>query len=173
MRARARHTHTRTPRIHARERERGCGVSPVSIYFLIAAKLSWPSWQVPSFSLEEQGEGGGPTDSRVEDRWRDGGRGGGRPYITAHEKRPSTGRLISEALPPPPFKANPRPGHESRHSTAPFHPPPSLFHLTRMKSVIFLLSISFDTEKKKKNPRRQRRVAAIFETWNSIICRDS
>lgn len=49
----------------------------------------------------------------------------GRPYITAHEKRPSTGRLISEALPPPPFKANPRPGHESRHSTA-FHP---LFHL--------------------------------------------
>lgn len=123
MRARARHTHTRTPRIHARERERGCGVSPVSIYFLIAAKLSWPSWQVPSFSLEEQGEGGGPTDSRVEDRWRDGGRGGGRPYITAHEKRPSTGRLISEALPPPPFKANPRPGHESRHSTAPFYPP--------------------------------------------------
>lgn len=66
---------------------------------------------------------GGPTDSRVEDRWRDGGRGGGRPYITAHEKRPSTGRLISEALPPPPFKANPRPGHESRHSTAPFYPP--------------------------------------------------
>lgn len=66
---------------------------------------------------------GGPTDSRVEDRWRDGGRRGGRPYITAHEKRPSTGRLISEALPPPPFKANPRPGHESRHSTAPFYPP--------------------------------------------------
>lgn len=47
---------------------------------------------------------------------------GGRSYITAHEKRPSTGRLISEALPPPPFKANPRPGHESRHSAA-FHPP--------------------------------------------------
>lgn len=61
---------------------------------------------------------------------------GGRSYITAHEKRPSTGRLISEALPPPPFKANPRPGHESRHS-----PPFSIFRLTRMKGVIFLLDI--------------------------------
>ncbi|KAG7208022.1 hypothetical protein KM043_009602 [Ampulex compressa] len=43
------------------------------------------------------------------------------PYITACEKRPSTGRLISEALPPAPFTAslNPRAGHESRHSVAP------------------------------------------------------
>lgn len=62
------------------------------------------------------GRKGRPTEGG---RWLERG---GRSYITAHEKRPSTGRLISEALPPPPFKANPRPGHESRHSAA-FHPP--------------------------------------------------
>ena len=51
---------------------------------------------------------------------------GRRPYITAHEKRPSTGRLISEALPPAPFtgSTNPQPGHESRHSAASLCFPP-------------------------------------------------
>lgn len=172
MRARARHTHTRTPRIHARERERE-RMRRISRLDLLPYRSEIVLAVVAGPFLLPRGAGRGRGADRLEDRWRDGGRGGGRPYITAHEKRPSTGRLISEALPPPPFKANPRPGHESRHSTAPFYPPPSLFHLTRMKSVIFLLSISFDTEKKKKNPRRQRRVAAMFETWNSIICRDS
>lgn len=92
----------------------GCGVSPASIYFLIAAKLSWSPWQVPSLS-----------------RWkreREARTGEEGPYITGREKRPSTGRLISEAFPPAPFKApvNPRPGHESRHSVASprFHPFP-------------------------------------------------
>lgn len=39
-------------------------------------------------------------------------------YITAREKRPSTGRLISKALPPAPFTAslNPWALHEFRHS---------------------------------------------------------
>lgn len=87
---------------------------PRSIYFLIAAKLSWSPWQVPSLS-----------------RWkreREARTGEEGPYITGREKRPSTGRLISEAFPPAPFKApvNPRPGHESRHSVASprFHPFP-------------------------------------------------
>lgn len=125
MRARARHTHTRTPRIHARERERE-RMRRISRLDLLPYRSEIVLAVVAGPFLLPRGAGrgrGGPTDSRVEDRWRDGGRGGGRPYITAHEKRPSTGRLISEALPPPPFKANPRPGHESRHSTAPFYPP--------------------------------------------------
>lgn len=39
-------------------------------------------------------------------------------YITAREKRPSTGRLISKALPPAPFTSSPNPRalHEFRHS---------------------------------------------------------
>lgn len=161
MRARARHTHAYTSYTRTREREREDAAYLPSRSTSLSQR-NCPGRRgrsLPSPSRSREREGGRQTRG-----WKIVGEmEEGRPYITAHEKRPSTGRLISEALPPPPFKANPRPGHESRHSTAPFHPPPSLFHLTRMKSVIFLLSISFDTEKK-KNPRRQRRVAAIFET---------
>lgn len=122
MRARARHTHTRTPRIHARERERE-RMRRISRLDLLPYRSEIVLAVVAGPFLLPRGAGRGRGADRLEDRWRDGGRGGGRPYITAHEKRPSTGRLISEALPPPPFKANPRPGHESRHSTAPFYPP--------------------------------------------------
>lgn len=54
-------------------------------------------------------------------------------YITAREKRPSTGRLISKALPPAPFTAslNPRALHEFRHSEPnPSHHSLYLFRLT-------------------------------------------
>lgn len=58
-------------------------------------------------------------------------------YITAREKRPAIGRLISKALPPAPFTAslNPRALHEFRHS----EPNPShhvsvpLFRLTTVR----------------------------------------
>lgn len=65
-------------------------------------------------------------------------------YITAHEKRPSTGRLISKALPPAPFTAslNPRAWHEFRHSEPNFSLSPSLplsfclsFYLTTLCTI--------------------------------------
>lgn len=131
MRARAcppPHTHL----VHT-QGERGCGVSPVSIYFLIAAKLSWPSWQVPSFSLEEQGGKGG--QQRVEDGWR----GGEVVHYRARKKTihgtfnfrsPSAASIQGESTAGawiPSFSRLP--------------PPFSIFRLTRMKGVIFLLDI--------------------------------
>lgn len=76
-----------------------------------------------SFPREKQGKG---SKERGGGRARERKESGRRPYITAHEKRPSTGRLISEALPPAPFtgSTNPQPGHESRHSAASFCFPP-------------------------------------------------
>lgn len=122
-------TRVRTACMRACIHREGCGISLASIYFLIAAKLSWPSWQVPSLFLPRE-TAKGKQGTRPGQRGRGRRKGWERPYITAHEKRPSAGRLISEALPPAPFKAsaNPRPEHESRHSAAsptlhPFSPP--------------------------------------------------
>lgn len=148
------HTHTHTPCVRAERGERGCGVSPVSIYFLIAAKLSWPSWQVPSFSLEETGRKGRPTDSRVEDRWRWGGEA---VHYSARKKTihgtfnfrsPSAASIQGEStagawIPsfnrlPPPF------------------PSSDLRGRTRMKSVIFLLDIVRHGEEESRRGRATR-----------------
>lgn len=92
------------------------------------------------------------------------------PYITTCEKRPSTGRLISKALPPAPFTVslNSRACHEFRHSE-PNPPRHSVFTDLRLRgrtaeSAVFFVrnlpyDITFDSptykigENKKEFPR--------------------
>ena len=117
MRARARVSYTDvrdcTSCTRACVQRGGCGVSAVSIYFLIAAKLSWPSWQVPSLFLprernrverEQEGPkvGGDVAEERVGEE--------GEDCTLPHTKKDHPRRrLISEALPPAPFKASANP----------------------------------------------------------------
>ncbi|KAK9299093.1 hypothetical protein QLX08_007782 [Tetragonisca angustula] len=108
-----------------------CGVSAVSIYFLIAAKLSWPSWQVPSLLLPQE-------RNRVEREqegprvWRrcGGGKCGREDCTLPHTKKDHPRRrLISEALPPAPFKASENPRSQGMNPVIqllPTHPFPIL-----------------------------------------------
>lgn len=104
---------------------RDSDISSSSIYFLITRKLSHPSWQdarLPQPQEEKEkrelrgtywGRNGDERESREDVHFSKE-----QSYITAREKRPSTGRLISKALPPAPFTSSPNPRalHEFRHS---------------------------------------------------------
>lgn len=114
-----------------------------------------------SFSLgrreEKEGWWGENGDEKRESGGRDVHFSKEQSYITTREKRPSTGRLISKALPPTPFTAplNPRAWHEFRHS----EPNPSLRSL-----YLFRLTTARHDEK-----RRRVQSSPWYHLWPSNV----